>query len=910
MDQVQRKSILRSAKTLSRTRSEEQPMLSDLGQRREVVLNIDGNGNDVVDRRQLAGPGVGRRELRLLEERGRPRAPRRRLQLQESVGVTAAAGIVPFDLAEEEGGGGRRGPAHATHRELPPEAEGRRGRAVARPRHGAGRHREWHKSGPIEEEEEDPFIDDDIPDDFNRGKLDALTILQWVSLVIIIGALACSLAIRPLSRKRLWELHLWKWELLVLVLICGRLVSGWAIRIAVFCVERNFVLRKRVLYFVYGVRGAVQNALWLGMVLASWHFLFDEGINTAVLPYVTKVLLCLLVATLVRLVKTLLLKVLASSFHVSTYFDRIQEALFNQYVIDTLSGPQLVDEDYVIAEVRELQRAGADIPKELHPALPTKNLSGQRGTRVSGLISRGINPLSKEKKRREADEGITIDKLHRLNQRNVSAWNMKRLVKIVRFETLATMDEQIQQATTGDGAESGTQIHTEYEAQLAAKKIFHNVAKPGSKHIYLADMMRFMKQEEAIKAMHLFEGAQEHCRVGKKSMKNWVVNAFRERKALALTLNDTKTAVNKLNQMANVVVGLIVFALWLLILGVATTHFFVFLSSQLLVAVFVFGNTLKTIFEAIIFLFVMHPFDVGDRCEIEEVQVVVEEMNIMTTIFLRYDNLKIYYPNSVLATKPIFNFYRSPDMGEGVDFSVHVATPLEKLALMKERILRYIDSKKEHWYPGAMVVLRDVDDTNKLKVSIWLRHTLNFQDMGMRFVRRELVLQEMIRVLKDLNIEYRMLPLDVNINMVITEAHREIQRGLVGGDHLACQAVLRVRILVTTRVAGEDGHDTTQFAELKHVAMLHFHGKFLAYDIFCNVELSMLNQRNVSAWNMKRMVNIVHFETLATMDEKVQQVMAGKRVEPGTQIHSEYKAQLAAKKIIHNTFPEMLVDVC
>ncbi|VAI10644.1 unnamed protein product [Triticum turgidum subsp. durum] len=893
MDQVQRKSILRSAKPLSRTRSEERPMLSDLGQRREVVLNIDGNGNgpgaDAVGAaakptasrtlstatsspaqgwadasfdfwRNEGGPA---RRVDDFSFKNRPASPQPQasspsispkkkaveagedpptrlignfLRKQKAAGAEL---LLDLDMemddigrsshshafssnsreqeaprvsfkdrqrssssssgSDSDTGGGRRSavddgvrntstPTPAGPRQLPraktrsrfmdpppqsPAAvdeERKKSSGMRPPKSGqfsgrmTGKSGQWRKSGPIEEEEEDPFIDDDIPDDFNRGKLDALTILQWVSLVIIIGALACSLAIRPLSRKRLWELHLWKWELLVLVLICGRLVSGWAIRIAVFCVERNFVLRKRVLYFVYGVRGAVQNALWLGMVLASWHFLFDEGTNTAVLPYVTKVLLCLLVATLVRLVKTLLLKVLASSFHVSTYFDRIQEALFNQYVIDTLSGPQLVDEDYVIAEVRELQRAGADIPKELHPALPTKkNLSGQRGTRVSGLISRGINPLSNEKKRREADEGITIDKLHRLNQRNVSAWNMKRLVKIVRFETLATMDEQIQQATTGEGAESGTQIRSEYEAQLAAKKIFHNVAKPGSKHIYLADMMRFMKQEEAIKAMHLFEGAQEHCRVGKKSMKNWVVNAFRERKALALTLNDTKTAVNKLNQMANVVVGLIVFALWLLILGVATTHFFVFLSSQLLVAVFVFGNTLKTIFEAIIFLFVMHPFDVGDRCEIEEVQVIVEEMNIMTTIFLRYDNLKIYYPNSVLATKPIFNFYRSPDMGEGVDFSVHVATPLEKLALMKERILRYIDSKKEHWYPGAMVVLRDVDDTNKLKVSIWLRHTLNFQDMGMRFVRRELVLQEMIRVLKDLNIEYRMLPLDVNV---------------------------------------------------------------------------------------------------------------------------------------------------
>lgn len=42
---------------------------------------------------------------------------------------------------------------------------------------------------------------------------------------------------------------------------------------------------------------------------------------------------------------------------------------------------------------------------------------------------------------------------------------------------------------------------------------------------------------------------------------------------------------------------------------------------QVLVMIFIFGNTLKTTFEAIIFLFVMHPFDVGDRCLIDGVQV-------------------------------------------------------------------------------------------------------------------------------------------------------------------------------------------------------------------------------------------------------------------------------------------------
>jgi hypothetical protein len=342
------------------------------------------------------------------------------------------------------------------------------------------------KSGPLEEEEEDPFMDEDIPDEFKRGKLDAITILQWLSLVLIIAALACSLTIKALSGKKVWGLHLWKWELLVFVLICGRLVSGWVIRIAVFCVERNFLLRKRVLYFVYGVRSAVQNALWLGLVLSSWHFMFDKNVqretNSPVLPYVQKILFCFLVATLIRLVKTLLLKVLASSFHVNTYFDRIQEALFNQFVIETLSGPPLVDENQFLAEMHELQRAGATIPAELRSTVPTKNLSGQRSIRMSGVIPKGegSKQLSKEKGEHQIEEGITIDKLHKLNQKNISAWNMKRLMRIVRFGTLTTMDEQIQQAT-GEGDESATQIRSEYEAKIAAKKIFHNVAKPGSK---------------------------------------------------------------------------------------------------------------------------------------------------------------------------------------------------------------------------------------------------------------------------------------------------------------------------------------------------------------------------------------------------------------------------------------------
>ncbi|KAK8527530.1 hypothetical protein V6N13_085356 [Hibiscus sabdariffa] len=637
-------------------------------------------------------------------------------------------------------------------------------------RAGIGKH--------MDEEEDDPLLEEDLPDEYKKDKFNALVLLEWLSLIALVAALVCSLTIRSLREKRLWQLMLWKWEVLVLVLICGRLVSDWIIRIIVFFIERNFLLRKKVLYFVYGVRKAVQNCLWLGLVLIAWHFLLDKKVQTETeskfLRYVTKVLVCLVVGVMLWLVKSLLVKVLASSFHVSTYFDRIQDSLFNQYVIETLSGPPLIEiqraeeeeEERLANEVMSLQKAGAKIPL----GLKTPTLSSPSSARTIGSERIQKSPrvnspmlsrvLSSEKGEKD-ETGITIEHLHKLNHKNVSAWSMKRLINIVLHGALSTLDEQIQDSTHGD--ESANQIRNEREAKVAARKIFQNVTKPGSRFVYLEDIERFLLEDEALKTMSLFENASESRRIRKKALKNWVVNAFRERRALALTLNDTKTAVNRLHRVVDVLVGIIIVIIWLLILEIATSKVLVFISSQLLLIAFVFGNTCKTVFEAIIFLFVIHPFDVGDRCEIDGIQMIVEEMNILTTVFLRYDNQKIMIPNSVLATKAIHNYYRSPDMSDAVEFCIHVKTPAEKIGLIKKRILSFVEHKSDHWYPDPRIILKEFEDLNRVRIAIWLTHRMNHQDMGERWTRRALLVEEMIKIFNELDIKYRLYPIDINV---------------------------------------------------------------------------------------------------------------------------------------------------
>ncbi|KAI9180073.1 hypothetical protein LWI28_000866 [Acer negundo] len=632
------------------------------------------------------------------------------------------------------------------------------------------------------DEEDDSLLFDDLPEEYMKNNLSLLTLVQWITLIVIITALVCSLSIHDLKKKNLWQLKLWKWEVMILVLICGRLVSGWGILLIVFFIERNFLLRKRVLYFVYGLRKPVQNCLWLALVLIAWGILFDKQVKREAqshyLKYITKVLICLLIGTLLWLVKTLMVKVMASSFHVSTYFDRIQESLFYQYVIETLSGPSLreikrndAEMERTATEVYKLQNAAAVLPPDVREATFSGGVNKTSG-RVTGKSMRQLKSIklsramsSKKVDKGVVDNGISIDHLHKMNHKNISAWNMKRLVNMVRHGSLSTLDEKIWHgaAHVNNEDDSAKQIRSEYEAKAAAKKIFLNVARRGSKYIYFDDLLRFMEEDEALTTMSLFEGAAEHRRISKSSLKNWVVNAFRERRALALTLNDTKTAVTKLHKIVDVIVAIIIVVISLQVLEIASPKFLLVASSQLLVVAFVFGNTCKTIFEDIIFLFIIHPFDVGDRCEIDGVQMVVEEMNVLTTVFLRYDNMKIIFPNSVLSQKPIYNYYRSPEMGDAVEFCVHIATPPEKIDLIRQRITCYIENKKEHWYPNPIVILKDVEDLNKLRIAVWLSHKMNYHDIRERWERRALFVEEMVKYFRELDMQYRLLPIGINV---------------------------------------------------------------------------------------------------------------------------------------------------
>lgn len=73
---------------------------------------------------------------------------------------------------------------------------------------------------------------------------------------------------------------------------------------------------------------------------------------------------------------------------------------------------------------------------------------------------------------------------------------------------------------------------------------------------------------------------------------------------------------------------------FLLIFGIETSKLLLFFTSVFIPSVFIFGNSARTTFEALLFLFVVHPFDVGDRVVIDGQRMVVEVITYAHPIFL------------------------------------------------------------------------------------------------------------------------------------------------------------------------------------------------------------------------------------------------------------------------------------
>ncbi len=82
------------------------------------------------------------------------------------------------------------------------------------------------------------------------------------------------------------------------------------------------------------------------------------------------------------------------------------------------------------------------------------------------------------------------------------------------------------------------------------------------------------------------------------------------------------------------------------------------------------------------------------------------------------------------------------------------------------KIFRYLESKPQHWCPGHNVVVKEIENVNKMKMALIVTHTINFQNYGDRNSRRSELILELKKNFEELGIKYQLLPQEVHLRYV------------------------------------------------------------------------------------------------------------------------------------------------
>ncbi|KAL7266283.1 hypothetical protein RUND412_011176, partial [Rhizina undulata] len=233
-------------------------------------------------------------------------------------------------------------------------------------------------------------------------------------------------------------------------------------------------------------------------------------------------------------------------------------------------------------------------------------------------------------------------------------------------------------------------LHRKISAEALAHRIWMSFVPEGSTALTLDDLLEVMGHEHEERAKECFQAidADGNGDVSMDEMLLHVLHVYNERRSLAKSMQDVDNAISALDKILLFLVFIIVVLIFVIMQqrSIATT--IAGFGTVLISMSFVFGLSAQELLGSCIFLFVKHPYDVGDRVDVDDQHLIVDHISLLFTVFTRInDNKMTQIPNNVLNTKVIGNVSRSTCMRENITIGIDYDTSFEDIQKLRELLL-------------------------------------------------------------------------------------------------------------------------------------------------------------------------------------------------------------------------------
>lgn len=176
---------------------------------------------------------------------------------------------------------------------------------------------------------------------------------------------------------------------------------------------------------------------------------------------------------------------------------------------------------------------------------------------------------------------------------------------------------------------------------------------------------------------------------------------------------------------------------------------------------FVFAATTQEFLGSCIFLFVKHPYDVGDRVEIQvdgiKSSLLVERISLLYTVFVRTDKMQIVQtPNIVLNNLWVENTSRSGPQYECITLEVSYDNTsfedVELLRLEMEKFVQHPDNARDFQPDFGINIVGVGAALDRLQIEVLIKHKSNWHDGALRAERHSRFMSALTDAMKKIPI--------------------------------------------------------------------------------------------------------------------------------------------------------------
>lgn len=442
--------------------------------------------------------------------------------------------------------------------------------------------------------------------------------------------------------------------------------------------------------------------------------------STATRPWevaVNKVVISILVGFVLNFIEKIIIQLIAISFHLRTYADRIE---LNKFQIGSLTKLYGYSKEKIAAEDSEFE--------DHTPSGPGS------GARTPGQLLTEAQKHTRGFIRRAGDVAGKV----------AGDFTGKAVTK-------STHPRQVVLTLLADTTGS----------QVLARRLYRTFVREGADTIINDDLKNaFDNDEEAESAFAMFD-KDLNGDISMQELEAVCVEIGRERKSITASLKDLDSVVSKLDA----VLVFFVLVAWLLILislistsaaGVLTSA-----GSAVLALSWLFSATAQEFLQSVLFVLVKHPFDCGDRVyiygtagsQLKGDEYFVKEISLLYTEFKKMEGHIVQAPNSYLNTLFILNMRRSGGLAEAVPVTVKFGTSLEQIDELRRRLLEFVKAEKREYQANILTEVRDVVEVQSVNLNVIFFYKSNWQNELLRLQRRNKFICAMMVSMHEIGIE-------------------------------------------------------------------------------------------------------------------------------------------------------------